>query len=148
MQTLTWKDGTCTNAPDGWSVSVSVDYGRGWKWWARFIDNRATRDLAERDFSTERAAQLACEAALIRLGVVPLTEAIVDQVLSIEERYVDSDHADTEWWWCVGEIQPPHYTVLEGTAANQAAATAAAERHLRAELAAWLDAEAAKEGAK
>lgn len=160
---LTWENGHCTNpppartgSPDGSRWEIAVTLGPGWSWLAGLVHDDAEfgvwcpRSYHEEGYATERQAQLACESALLRLGLLPLPdlesgEALRGYTAPIQERFADGSPAPVRFWgWRVARVG--NYTVAAGECESEDAASAAAERHLRAELAAWLDVQAAEEG--
>ena len=71
--TLTWKDGVCTNPPPEWCVEAISRVDGTWVVWVQ--QSRSNVVLAAHsiyELPSQQAAQLACEVALWRLGVLPL----------------------------------------------------------------------------
>lgn len=68
MARLEWNGRGCTNPPEGWEIGIE-SFACGWFWKAeQVVDSGALYSGAgER---TEAEARRACEAALLRLGVL------------------------------------------------------------------------------
>ncbi len=159
MQTLNWKDGRCTNPPAGFAITVArSEYSHGWRFCAS--KNSGFGGIDDCGQATERQAQLAAEAALWRLGVLPLPEWTKHGRHLECHRIADLTYrAEVSLWRDLGRLtwvhvsQGPHAMAacdlhLRGQWEPVAAAKVRAERHLRAEIAAALAAEAAKETAQ
>ncbi len=145
---LIWKDGRCTNPPQDWAVTVMrSEYSEGWRFCAS--KNSGFGGIDDCHYATERQAQLACEAALVRLGILPLPEwtardaTLAHIVAPTGELWAEARRAGPiGYTWELLSIWDACGDVITFDEAQ-----AAAERHLRAEYAAWLEAQAAKEGA-
>ena len=71
--TLKWKNGRCTNPPPEWCVEAISRVDGTWVVWVQ--QSRSNVVLASHstyEWPSQEAAQLACEVALWRLGVLSL----------------------------------------------------------------------------
>lgn len=69
MARLQWNGRECVNPPEGWRIETCETHTGGWAWLAR--EPYAQGALYQgRDTATEAEAKRACEAALLRLGVL------------------------------------------------------------------------------
>lgn len=150
--TLLWTfDGHCTNPPGAWAGTITVhDDIEAWSWEARYAGDSYTAY----GMPTAEAAQRACEAALWRLGVLPLPEWTRHGRHWECHRILDggSFRAEVSLWRDLGRLtwihvgRGPHAMAacdlhLGGQWDTVAVAKARAEAHLRAEIAAALEAQ-------
>ncbi len=164
LLTWCWKQDGCAGRaapmPDGCDAHVCTERDPDqnghdiWRWSAGWPNGQASQS----DYATERQAQLACEAALIRLGVVQLPEwhqsdkhGMQEQLRWYHTKKVNGLHAtatDFDGRWVVwNETNEPIVSGGGPGPGTPRYALNMAEIHLRAELAARCDALAAKEGA-
>lgn len=135
-----------TPLPAGCDAHVTTerdpdDQGRDiWRWSAGWINGHA----GQSGYATEQQAQLSCEAAMLRLGILPLPRADIRTVIDHHPSLRMEDGPSLEYWrW---SVVTDTELLCNGICLSESAAKTAAERHLRAELAAHLDALAVKEG--
>lgn len=110
MSFLTWEDSKCANPPEGWQAFVR-EQGEAWSWTAEFAGDCLTRF----GMGSEAAAQQACEAALLRLGALPLPvwQPVQDGVWSIGSGLWDArvyEHGDCHHL----RKDSPSWSVAEG----------------------------------
>lgn len=131
--------------PAGWCCDVQHGDRDQWSWQACHTDGD---EFYRRGYPTERAAQLSCEAALLRLGILQLPCQWSE---SGRAQQMGDNHTGAvvmqngKLWEATVYCGAVHDTLFRP---SLVAAQAAAERHLRDDLTAWLDEQAAKEGAQ
>ena len=69
MARLEWNGRECVNPPEGWRFEVSETHDKTWCWMAGERIFRGALYQGE-DSPTEAEAKRACEAALLRIGVL------------------------------------------------------------------------------
>lgn len=155
---LEWKDGRCQNPPAGWHVGVHLrKHSPVWRWRAAKLSEFGSEKYPIYEgqvYQTERAAQFAVESALIRLVVIPLPAWHQNLACLPTQQWVwvpgddtDCPTVGTVWLGDRGFVFSTAACAVSRPYSSWRAAQAAAEIHLRAELAAYLDELAAKEGA-
>lgn len=154
---LDWYNtGHCSNPPGDWRIRVFLSDTTPGSW--AFVAERIGNGINWAGYPTERAAQLAAEAFLWRNGVLALPRWVL-----ANPRYPSDDRircgdedcyamfgraSDLGSSWFEAEVRRRYELPIKlGPSTEREPIISAAERHLRAELAAWLDELAAKEGA-
>ena len=146
--TLTWKGDLCANAPDGWAVETVALADGGYGGMAYLIGSHVGEHHTG-SHPTAEAAQLACEAALWRLGGMPLPKwhRVHDawRLDACNEAWANVTY-DDGWEWSVyvlGEYgtATAKGTNCEGYCDDADTAKRTAEAHLRAAIALVLEAE-------
>lgn len=155
--TLKWEEQKCVNPPPapadepaGTVWRLCTICGPGWVYFAELVQpDEAFHEwipqrLNKENYPTERAAQLACEAALWRLEIIPLPPW-EDAVLRVGDwRALVFATPDTEWYWGVRPNGSAN-NVVEGYADTKEQACDMAGAHLRVQIAMALDGECEKE---
>lgn len=154
--TLKWEKQRCVNpppppsgGPEGTAWELKTILGPGWVYQARLVQPDEAfvewvPELYRENYPTERAAQLACEAALWLLGIMPLPPWVNDELRCTGWYAFVSPTPSTEWYWGARSAGGTNNEV-EGYASTRELATAAASAHLRVQIAIALDIERAKE---
>lgn len=146
--TLTWYDttwydtGYCSNPPGDWSVRVFMSDAEPGSW--AFVAERIGAGVNMAGYPTDEAAKVACEAALWRLGVMPLPAWVLRDCAQTDcyEVSVANDvwamaypNRDSVEWHIYVDVD--HDMLNEE--ADMPAAKHAAEVHLRAAIADALE---------
>ena len=142
---LQWEGMQCTNAPEGWAILV---YGTPlrWNWEASYLKDGALHEVD--GFASRDAARLACEVALIRLGVLPVGEWVgihgePDGWQIHCGELAAFAHNDGAWAWSIIDhsIGKHGQIIAEGYALSRDATKHVAETLLRALVADALERE-------
>lgn len=78
MARLEWNGRKCVNSPEGWEIGIS-DFD-GWWYWIANQSGLAGALHESTCLPTEAEAKRACEAALLRLGVLEVEPVFVSAV--------------------------------------------------------------------